>query len=286
MHDLKQNTMINSLIEISKWEFDRLGSFIMSQYGIKMPASKRIFLQCRLQKRLKDLNIDNFGDYSEFLFSPQGLEVEMPMMIDAISTNTTDFFRESHHFDFLLTQGLDQYCNRTGTGISAWSAGCATGEEPYTLAMIMKEYSGKKHIEFDIMATDISQSVLLHAAMGIYSEDKIQSIPEAYRKKYLMKGLGSYANKVRISSEIREKISFRSFNLKGNDFKSLHQFDIIFCRNVLIYFERNVQEEVLRNLCDKLLPKGYLFLGHSESIAGMDLPLIPIRPTVFQKVAR
>jgi chemotaxis protein methyltransferase CheR len=266
-------------------DFDRLGKFIMSHFGIKMPPYKKTFLQSRLQKRLRELSFKNFTKYIDFVFSPRGQTEELPNMIDAVSTNKTDFFREPVHFDFLLSQGLGDYTARTGKkNLTVWSAGCSTGEEPYTIAMLLKEYCKiHQYIDFRILATDISNSVLQHALVGIYNDDKISSIPTKYHTKYLQKGKGTYEYKFRIVTEIRNKVIFQQLNLLEKDYNGIGKFDIIFCRNVLIYFEREIQYRILSQLCQHISPGGYLFLGHSESITGFDLPLAHIKPTIFMK---
>ncbi|MBN1791967.1 MAG: hypothetical protein JW830_15830 [Bacteroidales bacterium] len=266
-------------------EFQRLGSFIMSQYGIKMPPHKKTFLQSRLQKRLKALSIKDFKGYTDFVLSSRGQQEELPSMIDAVSTNKTDFFREPIHFDYLLSYGLDEYTARTGKkSLSVWSAGCSSGEEPYTIAMLLKKFSQiRQNIDYNILATDISNSVLQHATVGIYGIDKIAPIPAEYRIKYLQKGRDTYQHKFRIVSEIRNKVIFQQLNLLEKEYEGIGKFDIIFCRNVLIYFEREVQYRILMQLCHHLSVGGYLFLGHSESIAGLNLPLAHIKPTIFIK---
>lgn len=272
--------------ELGDKEFKRLSAFIMSQYGIKLPPNKKALLQSRLQKRLKTLNYSTFKDYVNYVFSADGQRDEVPYMIDAVSTNKTDFFREPLHFDFLMSQGISDYTRNTGrTRLTAWSAGCSTGEEPYTLAMILQEITtaDRNLLDFHILATDVSESVLNHAVDGIYNSEKAQVIPLEYKRKYLLKGKNSHANKVRICNDIRSKVSFRKFNLLTTNYSSLGKFDLIFCRNVLIYFEREIQNFVLTQLCNNLHPGGYLFLGHSESIAGYTLPLKHLRPTIFQK---
>jgi len=269
-------------------DFDRLGKFIMSQYGIKMPPQKKTFLQGRLQKRLKELKFSDFAAYIDFVFSSRGRIEELPCMIESVCTNKTDFFREPVHFDFLLSQGFGDYIAKTGKkNLSVWSAGCSTGEEPYTIAMQLKEYSKlHQHIDFRILATDISNSVLQHAAMGIYIVDKTTMIPANYLVRYLQKGKGAYEHKVRVVSDLRRTITFQQFNLLDKDYNGMGIFDIIFCRNVLIYFERELQYKILRQFCQHISPGGYLFLGHSESIAGLDLPLTLIKPTIFMKADR
>jgi chemotaxis protein methyltransferase CheR len=276
---------LGSTIGLEENDYIRLSRFIMSQYGIKLTANKKTMVECRLQKRLKQLQYDNFKDYVDFIFSAQGIRDEVDMMIDAISTNKTDFFREPLHFDFLMNRGIKDYVSLTGKSrLNIWSAGCSSGEEPYTLAMILKEYAAtQQFIDFDILATDISDSVLQHAVIGIYTEDKISVIPAEYKRKYLLRGKNIYQNKVRIRSEIRNKVEFRKFNLLGTGYSELDKFDIIFCRNVMIYFDRFAQKLILDHFCKLLNPGGYLFLGHSESLTGFDLCLTQVIPTVFTK---
>jgi chemotaxis protein methyltransferase CheR len=280
-----KKTSITGTIFLEDKEYSRLSSYIMSQFGIKLPPNKKTLLQCRLQKRLKALQQDSFKEYVEYVFSSKGLHEEVANMIDAVSTNKTDFFREPVHFDFLMNEGLSAFQELTRRRkLSIWSAGCSSGEEPYSIAMTLKE-SATNHnfIDFSILATDISDSVLQHAVVGIYTDDKTRLIPHDYKLKYLLKGKNGFEHKVRICPEIRNKIEFRKYNLLSTDFSALGRFDIIFCRNVLIYFERDVQYRILKQFCKNLNKGGYLFLGHSESITGYSLPLKHIRPTIFLK---
>jgi chemotaxis protein methyltransferase CheR len=280
--------IVNNTFQLGDLEYIRLSSYIMSQFGIKLPPNKKTLLQCRLQKRLKALNLDSFREYVDYVFSSQGIHEEVSNMIDAVSTNKTDFFREPIHFDFLYQQGISEYMELTGKNkLNIWSAGCSSGEEPFTLAMVMKEFSvNHPAFDFSILATDISESVLQHAEVGIYHEDKTRLIPYDYKKKYLLKGKSDYKNKVRIIPELRMKIDFRKYNLLNTDYSSLGKFDIIFCRNVMIYFEREVQYRLLKQFCKVLNTGGYLFLGHSESITGYSLPLQHLRPTIFSKIKK
>jgi len=276
---------LNYSVKLEDTEYLRLSSFIKSQFGIKLPPNKRTLIQCRLQKRIKTLHHTSFKEYVNYLFSPGGLREEVSCMIDAISTNKTDFFREPVHFEFLLEKGIGDYREKTRKNkLAIWSAGCSSGEEPYTIGMVMKEFAAENPLfDFNILATDISESVLQHALVGIYNEEKTRTIPLIYKKKYLLKGKNGYSNKVRIIPEIRSKIDFRKYNLLSFDYSALGKFDIIFCRNVMIYFDREVQYRLLEQFCSNLNPGGYLFLGHSESITGYSLPLRHIRPTIFLK---
>jgi chemotaxis protein methyltransferase CheR len=282
-----QTYSISGTYPIHEADFRRLSSFIMNHYGIKLPPNKRVLVQCRLQKRIKALQMGSFREYTDYVLSPVGKSEEVLHMIDAVSTNKTDFFREPVHFDYLLQQGITDY--RTASGkrnVSVWSAGCSSGEEPYTLAMVFREYAGKETgFDFDIVATDIAESVLQHARTGIYQEEKTRVIPQELKKKYWLKGKNAYAGKLKAGPEIMEKVEFRMFNLLSPDYTAVGKFDFIFCRNVLIYFDRDLQSRILEQFCRVLNRGGLLFLGHSESINGFALPLKTIRPTIFMKYA-
>jgi chemotaxis protein methyltransferase CheR len=270
--------------ELAEPEFNRLSKFIMSEYGIKMPPEKRVMLQSRLQRRLKALNIGNFREYVDFVFSPKGQVEEVIHMMDVVSTNKTDFFRESNHFDFLLCDALpDLFLNQKMKNISAWSAGCSSGEEPYTIAITLSEFR-ERHpgFEFSITASDISTKMLEKAAAAIYPEEKIQDVPHSIKTKYFLRSKDREVKKIRVIPELRSKISFYRQNLLYLLQENNPQHSIVFCRNVLIYFDRNNQQTILSRLCDHLKPGGYLFLGHSESITGFELPVQQIKPTVFK----
>lgn len=286
MNDLDNDFQLGNPVvhKLGDREFKRLSEFIISQYGIKLPPVKKIMVQSRLQKRLKFLRFNGFKEYVDYIFSGEGQKREVPFMIDAVSTNKTDFFREPTHFDFLINEVLPRSVVDKKERIKVWSAGCSSGEEPYTIAMVMEEFLGDKHLfDYSILATDISMGVLEHAVIGIYDQEKVTVINNNLKKKYLLKGKDKYRDKIRISSVIRNKVNFQQFNLLSSGYTALGIFDIIFCRNVLIYFEREIQCQVIRHLCEVLRPGGLLFLGHSESITGMELPLDLIKPTIFVK---
>jgi chemotaxis protein methyltransferase CheR len=271
--------------ELTQGEFNKLSHFIMSEYGIKMPPEKKIMLQSRLQKRLKALNIDNFKEYLEYLFSPHGMSEEVIHMMDVVSTNKTDFFRESSHFDYMLSDSLPNISNNLGVkNIKIWSAGCSSGEEPYTIAITMSEYNEiHNNIDYSIYASDISTKVLKNAIEAIYDEDKIKTIPLSLKKKYFLRSKNHEDMKVRVVASLRNKIDFARINLLELNPVQNPKFHIIFCRNVLIYFDRPTQLKILKSLSSNIIHGGYLFLGHSESISGFELPLTPVVPTVFIK---
>ena len=267
-------------------DFDRLSEFITREFGIKMPPVKKIMLQSRLQKRLKDLGFTKFSDYTNYLFTKKGLAEEVIHMIDLVSTNKTDFFRENNHFDYLLTTLLpDQYPAGTKAALKIWSAGCSSGEEAYTLAIVLSEYKKKNPLfDFSVYGTDISTRMLKTAMMAIYHEDRTNNIPLAIKKKYFLRSKNRDEKKVRIVPELREKVMFSRLNLNDEYYTTPFVFDIVFCRNVLIYFDRDIQEKIILKLCSRIRKDGYLFLGHSESLAGLNLPLTHVIPTVFTKI--
>ena len=266
--------------------FERFSEFIKAELGIKMPTTKKTLLEARLQKRLRELNMSTHEEYCEYLFSPRGMEEELVNLVDVVTTNTTDFFREPKHFELLANTVLPDLHARSGSprGVNIWSAGCSSGEEPYTLAMVLSEFARLNDgFNFSILATDISTHVLRMAVRAVYPETKIGPIPAEYRKRYLLRSKDHARRLVRIGPEARSRVRFRRLNFM-EDFSFEGQLDIIFCRNVVIYFDRQTQETLFSRFCRKLAVGGYLFIGHSESLAGMDLPLEPVAPTVYKRV--
>jgi chemotaxis protein methyltransferase CheR len=249
-----------------------------------MPPAKKIVLQGRLQKRLRKLQIPDFKTYVEFVFSKQG-ENEIIHMMDVVSTNKTDFYREPIHFELLEEEILPELFKQKGRGkINVWSAGCSSGEEPYTLAIVLNEFKLKNPgFDFQVYATDISTEMLQQGANAIYKEERITVVPLNIKKKYFLKSKDRDKPQVRVTKELRDKIKFQRLNFMDTTYHVNEVFDIIFCRNALIYFERNNQELVINKLSDKLRTGGYFFLGHSESITNMQVPLKSKQPTVFIK---
>jgi chemotaxis protein methyltransferase CheR len=272
--------------ELGVPEFNRLSKFIMSEYGIKMPPEKKIMLQSRLQKRLKALEINNFREYVDFVLSPEGQIEEVIHMMDVVSTNKTDFFRESTHFDFMLSEALPELINNQGERmIHIWSAGCSSGEEPYTIAITISEY--KEHhpvFDYEITASDLSTQMLNKASQGIYAEEKVKDVPHSIKAKYFLRSKNREEKKVRVIADLRNKVQYYRQNLLYLPGESRPKYSIVFCRNVLIYFDRNNQYAILSKLCMHLKPGGFLFLGHSESITGFELPVKQLMPTVFIKI--
>lgn len=275
---------------MSEKDFNRLSEFIQGELGIKMPASKRVMLESRLQKRIRALGLRSFSEYCDYLFTADGMANELVHMIDVVTTNKTDFFRESHHFDFLLKTAVPEMVRNLGAGVNrnltVWSAGCASGEEAYTIAMSLREFAGNYpglDFKFLIIATDISTKVLDMAKKAVYADERISPIPMMLRKKYLLKSRDRGSMLVRINPELRRTVRFRRLNFLDEDFGFREPLDIIFCRNVMIYFDKTLQERLVRRFYDHLVPGGYLFMGHSETLNGVDIPFVKAGQSVFKK---
>lgn len=276
-----------SVPQLSEKAFRRLGRFIQSEAGIKMPPAKKTMLQSRLQKRLRHLEMTSFDDYCDFAFGPEGSE-ELIRMVDIVTTNKTDFFRESAHFDFLTQTVLPELIHTREADIRkrlfVWSAGCASGEEPYTLAMVLAEFAESvPEFRFGVLATDISTNVLDRAKLAIYPELKVDPVPMPLKKKYLLKSKDRSNKLVRIIPQLRAYVQFSRLNLMDDDFGIREPIDIIFCRNVIIYFNKEIQQAVLSKFWKHLIPGGYLFLGHSETLNGLDVSFSSVAPTVYRK---
>jgi chemotaxis protein methyltransferase CheR len=265
-------------------DFRQLSTFINSELGIKMPPAKKVMLQSRLQKRLNELKSASFREYIDFIFSDEGRN-ELINVLDIVTTNKTDFFREPLHFDYLTEKVLPEFASGNGRSVlKVWSAGCSTGEEPYTLAMVLSDFrENNRDFDFHITASDISTRVLKKAAEAIYNEDRVASMSLTKKKKYLLKSKNNIKRTVRIIPELRSKVRFIQMNFMDSVYVTDTMFDIVFCRNVLIYFDRKTQEEVINKLCTRLKPGGYFFLGHSESITNFEVPLKQLQSTIFRK---
>ncbi len=276
-------------VTLSNNDFAKLSSFIYNHSGIKMPGSKKIMVEARLRKRLKVLNIPSYAEYCEFLFSSDGLENEMTHMVDVITTNKTEFFREPKQFTFLSEIALPELIKLNGAGVKrplkVWSAGCSTGEEPYTLSIVINEFGiAYNRFSYNILATDISTSVLEKSILGVFEESRIDSISAALKNKYFLRSKDRNKKLVRVVSSLRNSVNFKWLNFMDNDFGINERFDLIFCRNVIIYFDKPTQELLIEKLLGYLNAGGYLFLGHSESIFNVNLPLVQMSASTYRKI--
>jgi chemotaxis protein methyltransferase CheR len=243
---------------ISTRDFGRLRSLIYAQSGISLNAEKKTMLEPRIKRRLRNLNLNSFGDYCDYLFGPHGEKEELVHLLDVVSTNKTDFFREPEHFEFLVEKAIPDLVarNESGRPLLIWSAGCSTGEEPYTLAK---------------------------AERGVFRSEVAGPVPSDLRRKYFMRSRDRNSNVLRVVPELRQLVEFRRLNFMDADFGLSQKADVIFCRNVIIYFDRPTQERIVQKLAAQLLPGGYAFVGHSETLHDMDVPLAPVAPALYRK---
>jgi chemotaxis protein methyltransferase CheR len=272
---------------ISNRDFARLCSLIYAQSGITLSSDKKTMLELRIKRRLRGLELDSYSNYCDYLFSHQGQKDEIVHLLDVVTTNKTDFYREPAHFDYLVQKALPDLTarNLTGRDLLIWSAGCSTGEEPYTLSIVLTEY-GLTHpgFRFKVLATDLSTTVLEKAHLGVFSSEVVRPIPVGLKKKYFLRGRDPASDRVRVVPELRKLVEFRHLNFMDADFGLAEKADVIFCRNVIIYFDRPTQEQILQKLARNLVLDGYIFVGHAEALHDMDLPLEPIAPAAYRKV--
>lgn len=274
-------------VEMSDKEFSLFSTLIYTRLGIKMPYTKKLMLISRLAKRLRMLGLRSFKDYYDYISVGDGKNDEFIKMIDAVTTNKTDFFREPDHFDILESKVLPDI---TASGlfkdrntVNVWSAGCSSGEEAYTISMVMSEYFSGDLNRFKILATDISTKVLGAGSEAVYTESVVEHIPLEFKKKYLMRGTGDKAGFFRIVPELRSRVTFQRLNLMDENFAVDEVMDIIFCRNVIIYFDRDTQAKLFRKFYRHLAAGGYLFIGSSETLYGINDDFKPAGPTVYRK---
>lgn len=277
-------------LHLSDSDFRRLSERIHACIGVCLTSEKKILLEGRLMKRMRRLNLTSYSEYCRRLFSPQGLQEEFPFLIDAVTTNKTDFFREPVHFDFLVSRVLPELCPSGGVHrpdpFLVWSSACSTGEEPYTLAMVLQEVVDQRpDLDYSILATDISRTVLEKAELAVYDKKTIEPIPLPLRQKYLLKSKDPLKSLVRITPELRKKVVFQQVNLMADPLEVPQGIDLIFCRNVMIYFDRPTQEKLVNRFFEHLTPGGYLFIGHAESLGNIKTPFRYVAPTIYQKGA-
>lgn len=269
---------------ISAQNFEKLARYIYACAGIKMPPSKKTMLEGRLRRRQRAVGAETLNEYCEFLFDDFNIDHESQHLINAITTNKTDFFREPQHFDYLREVALPDLVARGVQTIRVWSVACSTGPEPYTIAMVIDDFAaGRFSLGYTILATDLDTDVLEVAHAGIYPAEIAEPIPPVLRRKYVMGSRDPARSEVRIVPALRRNVGFARLNLMDEHYPVGEPKDMIFCRNVLIYFDRKTQNRVVSQMVDQLAPGGLLFLGHSESIAGHDLPIVQVANTIFKR---
>lgn len=267
--------------------FQRISHYVGAEYGIRLPPIKKTMLESRLNKKVRSLGMNSYREFLDFVFSDNGRQGELFNVIDLITTNKTDFFREPTHFHYLSNVFLpDTFSHHAHRHLHVWSAGCSTGEEPYTLVMVLEEFKKKyPGFSYSLMASDISTRVLQTAHNGVYPAERIDNIPLSLKQAYFLRSKNSERKLVRVKPDYRKKIEYRRINLvEGTSRLIENDADIIFCRNVLIYFDKPTQERVINQLSRCLRRGGRLFLGHSESLMGMSLAFRQVQPTIYEKL--
>jgi chemotaxis protein methyltransferase CheR len=270
--------------DITDKEFKLFQEIIYRQTGIHMSEKKRNLIVARLSKRLRALHLQNFSEYYQYLVDNNSGD-ELINLINRVTTNKTDFFREIHHFEFLLKEVLPAIIRGGNTGrerrLRIWSAGCSTGEEPYSLAMTASEaFRGERGWDIKILATDLDTEVLMKATAGIYPSQAITPVPINYISKYFERTVDGYE----VTRAIKSMVSFRKLNLMDQVFPMKRSFDIIFCRNVMIYFDDETKASLVRKFHHHLKDSGFMFIGHSESLMNMKHIFRFLKHTVYQKV--
>ena len=278
-----------TIASMSSRTFARFSDLIMDQLGIRMTSGKKVMLESRLRKRIIQLGLGSYDEYYEFVIASKlKKEKEFPVLFNMVTTNKTDFFREPTHFDYMVQNVLPELTRADSPmfkrHIKIWSAACSSGEEPYTLAMVVSEFCRTcSGFSFSLLATDISTKVLQHGIAGIYNETRVEPVPLQMKKRYLMRSKDK-SSMVRFKPEIRSLITFKRLNFMDSDFRIAQKMDIVFLRNVLIYFDMPTQKKVLKNICRNLNTGGHLFIGHSESLHAMDLPVTMVAPSTYKKL--
>ena len=271
--------------EMTEAQFLLFRDLIASKTGISLRDAKCPMLGARLQRRLRALKLPTFEAYYQLLLNQDPSGQERRELINCITTNKTSFFREQHHFDFLA----ELFRNSTASGATApfgvWSSACSTGEEPYSMAMTLRgvfdRSSNGRHLT--IVASDIDTQVLQHAKSAIYREADLEPVPVPLRKRFFLRGSGSQAGLYRIKPEIRDQIEFQQLNFVDPAWPVTGAFDVIFCRNVIIYFEQPMQDRILRRLVSYLKPGGHLIVGHAENLHWMTDILQSVGTTIYRK---
>lgn len=273
--------------QLTDAEFKKFSDLIYENVGISLKAEKKELLNARLGKRLRICNIGTFKEYFQFINRPDQKNLEFVNFLDSVSTNFTSFFREISHFDYLKTTVLPELLQKTSTSgreLFFWSSASSSGEEPYTLAMVLNDFKLlNPSFRYKVLATDISTKVLAIANRGVYSIEQTSKTPVEYMKRYFQKGVGKSSGKVKVKEELRGQVSFQRFNLM-DDFPWHEEVDVIFCRNVMIYFDRPTQQLLVEKFYNSLTKGGYLFIGHSESISSLDHKFFQSEATTYKKV--
>ncbi len=268
------------LLPLTSREFEWIRQLAYEKFGLSLRDGKETLVSARLGKKIRELNFSSFQEYQRHVVEDRSGDA-LTALIDALTTNHTSFFREPAHFDFLRKTILPRLAMQER--ISIWSAACSSGEEPYSIAFCLLEELGERVLaKTRILATDICTKVLAKAQQGVYPSSRFDGIPAQRSRRFLLQGSGRFAGCYRVKPAVRESVEFSRVNLMES-IAHLGPFPLIFCRNVMIYFDRETQEDLVNRMAVCLEPGGYLFIGHSESLNGIKHPLRYVCPAVYQK---
>ena len=266
-----------SVAKLNDKEFDLFKNYIHKISGIQMKAEKKVLIESRLAKRVRHFQCESYKDYYDLLIKD---EHEQQMFIDIITTNETSFFREPHHFEFLKNDVLP----RLGSSVRIWSAACSIGAEGYSAAMVCDEVLTPQRKNFEILCSDINLDVIKTAQMGLYPEKFISQIPQKYLKKHCLKGTGASVGNLLINDGLKTHLLFKRLNLLEPLSNELGEFDVIFLRNMLIYFDGPEKKKIVENVARRLKKGGYLFIGHSETLFNITDCVKQVKPTIYTKL--
>ncbi|MBI5255559.1 MAG: protein-glutamate O-methyltransferase CheR [Burkholderiales bacterium] len=266
------------MVELGDREFRQVQAFIHEAAGISLSANKKALVTGRLERRLRERRLTSYAQYLALLRAPQEA-AELQQAIDLLTTNETYFFREPRHFELLRALALD--AGRAGRPLRVWSAACSSGEEPYSIAMVLADAQGE--LGWELLASDISTRMLARARAGHYPHTRTEGIPPAYRQRFCLRGTGPQAGTLLVQRALRERVRFAQENLV-RALPGLGTFDVIFLRNVMIYFDSDTKREVVARLVTALNRGGHLLIGHSESLTGLHDGLRALAPSVYQRL--
>ncbi|MBI4938042.1 MAG: protein-glutamate O-methyltransferase CheR [Nitrosomonadales bacterium] len=262
---------------INDQEFSQFQKLIYQLAGINLSPAKKALVSGRLAKRLVQYHLDSYGDYFGLLTAGHNPE-ELQVAVDLLTTNETYFFREPRHFDFLRTRILSRH--KPGNPFRVWSAACSSGEESYSIAMVLADHLGDG--PWEVMASDICTRVLEKARIGHYSMDRIEGISREHLSRYCLKGIGLQENTLLVDKRLRSRVNFIQVNL-SQPLPGLGVFDVIFLRNVMIYFDQETKRQIVQRMLPLLKPGGHFLIGHSETLNGVSDALHPLGPSIYRK---
>ena len=261
--------------------FDKFREIVYDNSGIALNDTKEAMVSARIAKRMRILGFDTHQQYLQFLLTEESGN-EITHFLDVISTNVTSFFRESSHFEFLAS-AMRKWLGKGKQRIRIWSAAASTGEEPYSIAMTMLEASGTRNVDMRILATDISTSALFKAQKGVYASTTLDGVQDSYKKRFFVSEKKNSELFYKANDQLKNMIVFRRLNLSSPPFPMAGQLDMVFCRNVMIYFDASVRTRLVNEIYRLLKPSGYLLTGHAEGLTSIKTELKCLEPSIYQK---